>query len=254
MPTKNINAIGRASSGQLCKVLNASLADQVIKEMSTNGEYQSWDDLKDRNHGLGPARVRKLKENGFTIKATSKAGSNDDTTIGLSQTLRLNVSSMATQTWRYRDDRDLYTNLRKKEVVKCYPEVDHVWEIQLLNEAHREASEGQRITRGITTSLKNMVNGTTNLNITTRNVNQKKKGPFTTWLKDQSTELDDIVRSSDAGKYLVDEGHWSRITNSIVKTYNDMVKETNNIRDDAAKRHTERVLNSLSDMMDKMDI
>ena len=86
---------------------------------------------------------------------------------------------MAEATWRHRANTDLFSGLRRTEVVKLYPENDHIWECQLLDQANFEASVGQGVaarTRGVQKALKDVVNGTTNLNVTTRDINQKKKG------------------------------------------------------------------------------
>ena len=107
---------------------------------------------------------------------------------------------MAEATWRRRGNTDLFSGLKKAEVVRLYPENDHIWECQLLDQvpddiivncatcvitlpsleqANFEASVGQGVaarTRGVQSALRAVVNGTTNLNVTTRDINQKKKG------------------------------------------------------------------------------
>ena len=48
-----------------------------------------------------------------------------------------------------------------------------------MDQANFEASMGQGVaarTRGVQSALRAVVNGTTNLNVTTRDINQKKKG------------------------------------------------------------------------------
>ena len=48
--------------------------------------------------------------------------------------LRLSVDKMAEATWRRRGNTDLFSGLRKAEVIKLYPENDHIWECQLLDQ------------------------------------------------------------------------------------------------------------------------
>ena len=52
--------------------------------------------------------------------------------------LRLPVDKMAEATWRRRANTDLFSGLRKAEVVKLYPENDHIWECQLLDKVRSE--------------------------------------------------------------------------------------------------------------------
>ena len=49
--------------------------------------------------------------------------------------LRMPVDKMAEATWRHRANTDLFSGLRRAEVVKLYPENDHIWECQLLDQA-----------------------------------------------------------------------------------------------------------------------
>ena len=71
MPT-NINAIARTSSGRLAETISANLADSIVKDRDLNGDFASFDDLKDRIHGLGPVKIKKLKEAGFIVAPTAR--------------------------------------------------------------------------------------------------------------------------------------------------------------------------------------
>jgi DNA uptake protein ComE-like DNA-binding protein len=64
MPT-NINDIGRPSSKRLAQALTMEISDEIIQERGRNGDCQSFDNLQDRVHGLGPVKIKKLKEAGF---------------------------------------------------------------------------------------------------------------------------------------------------------------------------------------------
>ena len=55
--------------------------------------------------------------------------------------LRLQVASMADETWRHRGNTDLYSRLRRAEVVKLHPENDHVWECQLLDQGGAKSTK-----------------------------------------------------------------------------------------------------------------
>ena len=48
--------------------------------------------------------------------------------------LRQPVDKMAEATWRRRGNTDLFSGLKKAEVVRLYPENDHIWECQLLDQ------------------------------------------------------------------------------------------------------------------------
>ena len=52
--------------------------------------------------------------------------------------LRLPVEKMAEATWRRRANTDLFSGLRKAEVIKLYPENDHIWECQLLDKVRSD--------------------------------------------------------------------------------------------------------------------
>ena len=71
MPT-NVNAIARTSSGRLAQTLSASLADSIVKERERNGDFQDFEDLRKRIHGLGPVKINKLKEAGFIVAPTAR--------------------------------------------------------------------------------------------------------------------------------------------------------------------------------------
>ena len=78
--------------------------------------------------------------------------------------------------------------------------------------------------------------------------------PITSWLRQQDQTLEDAARDSKAGRALIEAGHWARIETAIVRTYDDMSKEQEVLRDAASKRHVGRVIDSLSGMMTRMNI
>lgn len=84
--------------------------------------------------------------------------------------------------WAYRQDQDVYSTYTRESIVAESPEVDHVFEIQLLDAAYEKYSQDPNIQgitraeRGRTIALANCVENT---NVTSRRINRSKKGPFT---------------------------------------------------------------------------
>lgn len=77
-------------------------------------------------------------------------------------------------------------------------EVDHVWEIQLLNRALSTVWDSDKFgrtgrTRNAKRRLCDLVNSDLNLNVTTFAVNRAKCWPFVNWLKDTRVDLDDCI-------------------------------------------------------------
>ena len=146
----NINAIGKASSERLAVCLSADLADAIIRERELQHlDFTSWDDLKHRIHGLGEKKIQKLKDNGFVIEETGKTvrsaaaeaggGGSSHTKGGKEKgddelaslpSIRTDVNCLRDQTWRHRNDKDMYTEKTKnyfKKHTEEKTEVDHVW-------------------------------------------------------------------------------------------------------------------------------
>ena len=92
--------------------------------------------------------------------------------------LRKGVTDLAPQVWKYRNDQDVYRF--KNELETKLPEVDHCIEIQLLNDAFINCKPNGRPL--IYSLVKDKVNGIENLNVTTHEVNQAKKGPITSFI------------------------------------------------------------------------
>ena len=179
--------------------------------------------------------------------------------------LRKEVGDLWNQVWRHHQNKDMYTNLSKNQLVleetakyggKSKGQVDHVWEVQVLNTANAAVREGKGVagyTRGIETVIKSFVNSEYNLNVTTCDVNQKKKGPFTRWLKgDQSTTLEELPGGLPRG--LVDAGYWANIEKSVVLTYNEMEEKKGNLRDARSRDYTEELVDEMNKMMTRMGV
>ena len=259
----NINVIALDNSRRLAQVMRPSLADAVIDERRINGNYLDFDDLQRRVHGLGPVMVANLKKAGFRIEARSKTPDDDDDSETAVSDLRMNVSGMDEQVWRHRENLDLYTQLSQPAVITAPggAEVDHVWECQLINDANDIASGAggpASRTRAVQGVAKNLFNGVENLNVTTHAVNQSKKGPFTRWrhqrAKERNVSLDDLVRETDGGKSLVDQGHWARISRSVVEVWDELEQRKDLIRAKREREHAHAILREMQKMMDSMKL
>ena len=70
-----------------------------------------------------------------------------------------------------------------------------------MKQANFEASVGQGVaarTRGVQGALRAVVNGTTNLNVTTRDINQKKKGSCVNFFYDVLCRAESIPIPNDS--------------------------------------------------------
>ena len=257
----NINVIALDRSRRLAQILQPALADSLINERRLNGDFRNFDDVQQRVRGVGKVLVASLKSSGFVVKA--RAAGDDDTdgeeSLG---GVRMNVSGMAEQVWRHRHQIDLYTQLSPPLVLAAPggAEVDHVWECQLINDANKEVSGNggpASRTRAVQGVARHLFNGAENLNVTTHAVNQNKKGPFTRWrnqrAKDGRATMDELVRETAGGKGLVDEGHWARITRSVVAVWDELDQRKEHIRAARAREHADAVLRSMHFMMEKME-
>ena len=104
-----------------------------------------------------------------------------------------------------------------------------------------------------------LFNGAENLNVTTLTVNQAKKGPITRWRNQKGSDggtqtLDDLVRVESSGRALVDDGHWERITSSIVKVYDELEDRKEQVRAARPREHADAMLRQMHMMMEGMGL
>ena len=202
-------------------------------------------------------KVQPVQAKGHTAAAAAAAAALGD--------LRDNdVSKMKAQTWRHRGKTCLYTQLQETDVVKLSDENDHVWECQLVNLANARAAEGQGVgvrTRAVQDTLKRVVNGVHNLNVTTHTVNQAKKGPFSKFQHHYATgsgamRLDDLVSASSSQNVLKlrDDGTWARIERAVVDVHGELAREAARITAKNRRLYVQRVVAELGTMAAKMDI
>lgn len=147
--------------------------------------------------------------------------------------------------WKHRNDLDAYSEFTRATIGTHNPERDHVFEIQLLDAAYFEYSSVavQMVTRGEKDRIMNIANNVKNLNITTRSINQSKKGPFTNARNElvaqdfdssQCNGIDSFVFNSHgtrlANRYPgFTTSNWNNIKREVVKSYDILADEIPNV-------------------------
>ena len=155
--------------------------------------------------------------------------------------IRGNVSKEITKTLKSSDLKDAYTGRSMNDPQDM--QMDHILEIQVfnavLNTMKSTCSFTSREGNDVIKKLQEIANGVYNLNMTTQSINQVKKGPFTRFLNrlygsDRAITLDQAIQESinDAAKkkkkgkptceQMRDDGTWGRIKTEVVKAYNDI--------------------------------
>ena len=151
--------------------------------------------------------------------------------------------------WHFRGQQDVYS--RKKE----WPgdaHVDHVVEVQVLNTAMDQlGNPGETVADRVKIQhIKKAVNGHANLNVTSRDINQSKKGPFTTFVRQfrasqvYGATLDDIAREKKNQnlRRMIDEGIWDNIVVQVAESaaaiHDDLISQGGIVRTYAESLHT----------------
>ena len=136
--------------------------------------------------------------------------------------MRRGVSHLRDDVWEFRRRRDAYSGSTK---FVDADNVDHVLELQLATFASLDDPSVVSLTRDV-------FNGKTNLNATSKKINQSKRGPFTAAinrLKKRDGSLREIsaeqLARSGRAKWLVDEGLWDRIEREVVVSYDRAAEE-----------------------------
>ena len=183
------------------------------------------------------------------------------------KTLRRAASGKADEVWSHRGQMDMYTRATRCSVCERHPEVDHVLEVAFLQDAQEQACVGQgaRVWDGFAAMhmgelLQDVANGVENLNVTTRMVNQKKKGPFASvrnrMRKSDGRELRSITLEqfarTGAAKPLVDDGTWARIETSIVQTWDALKPQLEDVQEEKAHPQTRRLLAQTAEQIDQL--
>lgn len=254
----NINVISRCSSHRLAQVLEPRVADLVIYEREINGEYTDWQSLRYRVNWLLDEDIKALVDEGFSVSVTARGtNSANDAQEPTRAHLRENVTRMAEPVWRHRQGIDMYTRCSRSIVEEHSVQVDHVLELQLLENC-REAAYSEcdfRVTRAMERGFSKLVNGMQNLNVTRESLNQIKKGPFRAWLMQaeggECASLEELARRSRLGRQLVDEGTWRRIQDSCVQVWEELHIAKESMQE---QRYCEVVLDRCLFAMDKMQL
>ena len=177
--------------------------------------------------------------------------------------LRGGVSHLEDDVWRDRG-MDLYT---RKKVKPGVPNVDHIIEVQVFETVSRRlppAYSTRSATAAVsaaTAAIKTGANGLSNLNVTSRVINQAKKGPFMRFLHrlpdggggERTLRLISLGEHARAScRELVDDGTWARIEHAAADAHDALVATWS--RDDGATAAQAAYLTELADLIDKMDL
>jgi hypothetical protein len=140
-----------------------------------------------------------------------------------SLSLREKVTCKRDAVWAARCDRDAYT-LRPRSETE-FPQVDHAVEVQLVEIALAAAAVSPSSDAAeAAAALRDALNSVENLNVTSRRVNQAKRGPFTAVANRardgrlRAVSAEQLARQG-AAKWLVDEGHWARVEKEVVLSW-----------------------------------
>lgn len=161
----------------------------------------------------------------------------------------------------HREGRDAYTrSCARRLVSRGEGQVDHVLECQVLRHATREVLSGDdRKNDGVVRRFSAAANDVSNLNLTSRRVNQSKKGPFTAALNRlekgaTKVDVEGLARKGRAS-WLVDEGAWANVEREIVESYDAMERRLEAER--ATRAHAKtlaRATEAVRETLDKMGL
>lgn len=168
---------------------------------------------------------------------------------------RKNVSRLRTVVWEARDDRDAYTGKSRRALAEDHQNVDHVIEVQLIEFAAGDALAAHA---GLAAQFCEVVNTPANLNVTSREINQAKKGPFTAALNRlkkrdgtlRSISVEQLARTGRA-KWLVEKGVWARIEKETVASYDAVETRLNSQR--LTRAHTKALEVALDNLHTTME-
>ena len=71
----NVNSISGPRSPRLITIesMTSALAGKIVQERDMNGDFSSFDDLRQRVHGIGAVRVERLQAEGFVVAPRQSA-------------------------------------------------------------------------------------------------------------------------------------------------------------------------------------
>jgi hypothetical protein len=163
--------------------------------------------------------------------------------------LRKNVTYKHDKVWSARGDRDIYLTKQPRTIQD--PQVDHVLEVQVVESA---AKEMLKRNGHLSDHFKEVVNSTSNLNVTSQRVNQAKKGPFT-YAVHQLSARDGTLREISVEQYarqhsqrwMVDDGTWANIEREVIVSYEDMAEKLTKGLTKRVTRAEQRLINKTVD-------
>ena len=173
--------------------------------------------------------------------------------------LRRNVGRLRDNVWCERHGRDAYTKLERGRLAEADQNVDHVIEVQIVEHA---ALGSLLENTELTNRVRDALNSAANLNVTSRKINQAKRGPFTAAINRlrkrdgtlREISVEQLARSRKA-KWLVDNGSWENIRGEIVASYDRMEHTLGQHRLTRAQTKTlENVVEELHETLDKIKI
>ena len=148
--------------------------------------------------------------------------------------LRKTTRGSREHVWEFRNGKDAYTHLTRAQITKEDQNIDHVLEIQLVAHATAESlTDNEELAK----RMRDLVNEPYNLNVTSKRVNQAKRGPFTAALNRlkkrdgtlREISVEQLARSGRA-KHLVDDGTWANVTKEVVVSYDALSARTTQSR------------------------
>jgi hypothetical protein len=272
----NLNGVGKSAGARLARgPVGSRLADAILAERDANGDFISWNDLIKRVKGFGPVKRDALILHGFEVKhrpvvEEKQVDEAQEQVDGTNSVRDPGVRVRELETWRYRTNKDLYTGLTRSDSEREGKiQVDHVVEIQVLNLVHSRTAFLARCTRASERVLQRVVNSAVNLNCTTLDINQKKKGPIGTWVNEYTAALEggvvndnnaavssltDVARDSPAGRALIDDGIWAHIEGGIVTVFDDMQQKVEDREPSTATAYLETYMLELGAVLDSMQL
>lgn len=145
--------------------------------------------------------------------------------------------------WGFREDRDVYSHHTRHSIFGFSPEKDHVLEIQLIDAAYfyyTAQAHGVQ-TRQEHSRIQELANCVENTNVTTRNINRSKKGPFTCAKNDLMKNDFESMRCGGVDSYFYKKNgsriankypglsatNWESIKREVVISYDHMNDKIN---------------------------
>lgn len=159
----------------------------------------------------------------------------------------------------HRNGRDAYTRRSARGLLGDDGNVDHVLECQVLRYATEGVFGESGAHQGVARSFSAAANDVSNLNLTSRRVNQSKKGPFTAALNRlekgaTKVDLESLARGGRAS-WLVDEGAWANVEREIVESYDALEERLEKER--ATRAHAKvlaRATDAVRETLEKMGL